>query len=286
MYETGLRERGTRAQTGGMHGTVHRSRLAPSAPVASVVAAVLVDEFDRDVALVSLPRPEFQVIARFGPSARGGLDVHAFGPRDRAHRKVIRGGQRAVTARLRLGATEAVFGVPASALAGRIVALEDLWGEVATRRLCDCLAAARSMRDAAAIVESAIGGRLARVDAARAGPHAGLALEAAARLARTSVNAVAAELGVSERHLRRVFHDVIGVSPKAFAKLARFHRALTAARANRAAGWASIAAGTGYYDQAHLIGEFRAIAGATPRALLGELDGMSRPAATAARRNG
>jgi hypothetical protein len=27
----------------------------------------------------------------------------------------------------------------------------------------------------------------------------------------------------------------------------------------------------GYYDQAHLIAEFRAIAGVTPRALLGEI---------------
>lgn len=283
--ETGLRERGGRAQTGDMHRTSHRDRLAPSAPAASVVAALLVDEFDRDTALVSIPRPEFHVIARFGPSARGGLDVHAFGPRDRAHRKLIRGGQRAVTARLRLGATEAVFGVPASAIAGRTVPLEELWGEVATRRLCDRLVAARSTRDAAAIVESAIGGRVACVDPTSAVPRAGLALEAAARLASTSIKAVAVELGVSDRHLRRVFHEVIGVSPKAFAKLARFRRALTAARANRAASWARIAAGAGYYDQAHLIAEFRAIAGATPRALLGELDGMSGFMTTGARRS-
>jgi transcriptional regulator GlxA family with amidase domain len=35
--------------------------------------------------------------------------------------------------------------------------------------------------------------------------------------------------------------------------------------------WAAIAAATGYYDQAHLIEEFRAIAGVTPRVLLSEL---------------
>jgi transcriptional regulator GlxA family with amidase domain len=39
--------------------------------------------------------------------------------------------------------------------------------------------------------------------------------------------------------------------------------------------WAPIASSTGYYDQAHLIAEFRAIAGVTPRALLGELRGTA-----------
>lgn len=82
---------------------------------------------------------------------------------------------------------------------------------------------------------------------------------------------MADELGVSERHLRRVFRETVGLGPKAFAKLARFRRALRAAREDDAAGWADIATAAGYYDQAHLIAEFRTIAGKTPRALLGEL---------------
>jgi AraC-like DNA-binding protein len=89
------------------------------------------------------------------------------------------------------------------------------------------------------------------------------------------VNAVAADLGVSERHLRRVFREAVGVSPKAFTKLTRFHRALRAAREDGGANWASIAADAGYYDQAHLIAEFRAIAGAPPRAFLNELRAAS-----------
>jgi AraC-like DNA-binding protein len=79
------------------------------------------------------------------------------------------------------------------------------------------------------------------------------------------VREVARSLGVSERHLRRVFRDAVGVSPKSFARLARFHRALDAAR--RGSSWARVAATTGYCDQAHLIDDFRAIAGATPARL-------------------
>jgi AraC-like DNA-binding protein len=48
-------------------------------------------------------------------------------------------------------------------------------------------------------------------------------------------------------------------------------RALRAAREDAHASWTTIAAATGYYDQAHLIAEFRAIADATPSALLSEL---------------
>ncbi len=235
---------------------------------------------DRDSPGVVIPRPEIQLVVRFGPSSRNGLDVHAFGARQRVHRKLIRRGQRSVTARLALGAPEAVLGVPASEMAGRIVALEDLWGDVAVRRLCARLGEARDTAAAAAVLESAIEERIATANGEghrRRPALAELTLAAAERLTRPSgsVYAVAAELGVSERHLRRVFRETVGVSPKAFARIGRFHRALGAAREDGPAGWASIAAAAGYYDQAHLIAEFRAIAGVTPRVLVGEMRGAA-----------
>lgn len=266
-----LRHRSTTIPRSHGPATIPRShiRIAPSATAAPAVAALSVYDCERDGPGISIPRPEVHLVVRFGSSARSGLDVHAFGVRQTVHRKLIHSGQRIVTARLQLGAPDAVLGVPASAIAGRIVALEDLWCEVATRRLCARLADARDTTDAAAILESAIAERLAVADARRA--HSRLALDAAVRLANANVNTVAVDLGVSERHLRRVFLEAVGVSPKAFAKLTRFHRALRAARTDAQLSWASIAAATGYYDQAHLIAEFRAIAGVTPRALLGEL---------------
>jgi AraC-like DNA-binding protein len=248
---------------------VHHSRITPSVSTSSVVAALSVYDFDRDTPRVAIPRPECYLVVRFGPSARGGLDVHAFGAQQTARRKLIRRGQRTVMARLQLGAQERVLGVPASAIAGRVVALEDLWGGTATRRLMDRLADARDTVHAAALLESAIAERLA----VPGGGHVRdeLALDAADRLTSANVNAVAVELGVSERHLRRMFRETVGMSPKKFAKLRRFHRALRAAHEETRVSWASIAAAAGYYDQAHLIAEFRLIAGVTPQALLGEL---------------
>ncbi|NVI98563.1 AraC family transcriptional regulator [Myxococcus sp. AM009] len=185
------------------------------------------------------------------------------------HRKLIRGGQRTVTARLHLGSHEAVLGVPASAIAGGIVALGDLWGDAATRRLFERLGETRDTADAAAILECAISERLALAAGRRT--RSQLALGAAARLTSSPVNDVAGDIGMSERHLRRVFREAIGVSPKAFARLARFHRALRAALDDEHADWAGIATDAGYYDQAHLIAEFRAFTGVTPQRFLGEL---------------
>jgi AraC-like DNA-binding protein len=246
-----------------------RHRFAPSAEIASVVEALFVHEVDGETPHVAIPHPEIDLLVRFGPSARGGIDAHAFGARERVHRKLPRGVQRTMTARLRLGAPETVLGAPASHIAGRIVALEDLWGDAAAQRLFQSLAATRDAREAVTVFERAIAERLAMASARSAG--ASLALDAADKLGSSSVNAVADELGVSERHLRRVFRETVGLGPKAFAKLARFRRALRAAREDEGTAWAHIATAAGYYDQAHLIAEFRAIADATPRALLSEL---------------
>jgi AraC-like DNA-binding protein len=236
---------------------------------ASAVAALLVDDRDRDTRGVALPRPEVQLVIRFGPSVRSGVDVHAMGGRQRVLRKLLQHGHRFVTARLHLGTAEAVLGVPASAIAGKVVALEDLWGAPTTRRLVDRITGARDTFQAASILESAITEHFALAGGQRARTQ--LVLDAAKRLTNANVSVVAADLGVSERHLRRVFDETIGVSPKTFAKLTRFRRALGAARGESQASWATIAAAAGYYDQAHLIAEFRAIAGVTPRALLREL---------------
>lgn len=242
-------------------------RVAPSAWTASAVDALFTHQCDTDLPLVSIPRPEISVVMRLGPMARHGLDAHVMGTRERAHRKLVPSGVRAVVARLRLGAHEAVLGASASELAGRIVPLEDLWGAAGARRLYARAAAVPA--DAATALDAAIAERVT-VAGARS-DRTQLALHAANLLTGRSVADVASELGISERHLRRIFRQILGVSPKTFAQLARFHRALRAARADARAGWVRIAHEAGYYDQAHLIAEFRSIAGAPPRAFLREL---------------
>ena len=261
-----MRENGSGQQNRRMQlSSAHLNRVAPKALAACAVAALFVNEYDRDLPRIAIPRPAVQIVVRFGPSARDGLDVHAFGVQRRVRRKLIRAGQRAVMASLHLGTSKAVIGVAADEIAGQVIELDDLWGCAATQRLLDQLATTRVTSGAAEVLESAIAARAVISGSNR------LVLEAAERLASAGVNIVATDLGVSERHLRRVFREAVGVSPKEFARLVRFNRALRAAHEDDGESWASIAAAAGYYDQAHLIGEFHSISGVTPRALLSEL---------------
>jgi transcriptional regulator GlxA family with amidase domain len=73
---------------------------------------------------------------------------------------------------------------------------------------------------------------------------------------------------VGERQLERLFVERIGYGPKVFARVMRVQHAV-GSLASRAPGslasWARFAVECGYADQAHLIREFRALAGVTPR---------------------
>ncbi|HJT15912.1 MAG TPA: AraC family transcriptional regulator [Thermoanaerobaculia bacterium] len=88
------------------------------------------------------------------------------------------------------------------------------------------------------------------------------AVEAIMRSAgRASIDSIAATIGISRQHLARAFAYHVGVSPKTFARVMRFRRAL--ALGDKLAG-AELAAELGYFDQSHLIAEFREFAGTTP----------------------
>ena len=76
--------------------------------------------------------------------------------------------------------------------------------------------------------------------------------------------ALARRHDVSHKHLIDQFRDQIGLPPKLVGRLARFNRVL---RLRGPADWAEAAHTCGYFDQAHMINEFRDFAGATPGAL-------------------
>ena len=79
---------------------------------------------------------------------------------------------------------------------------------------------------------------------------------------RRCVGEVAARLGVSERYLRRVFRQAVGVSPKHFARINRVRRVIDHVHSP----WAETAAYAGYADQSHLIADFRSLMHVTPKA--------------------
>lgn len=76
------------------------------------------------------------------------------------------------------------------------------------------------------------------------------------------IDDVADEAGISRQHLARQFRHHVGISPKMLARVMRFRTVIEAVE--RECDWADVAARFGYYDQSHLIAEFRELAGVTP----------------------
>ena len=156
----------------------------------------------------------------------------------------------------------ALFRVPLHTLAHRTVAVEDVLGregEVLVERVAE----ASTWSERFAVLDAALGSRLAGV----APPDAGV-VWAYGRLrathGRARIGALARELGWSRARLAARFREQVGVAPKTVARMLRFERAAALAE-HRDRSWAEIAAVCGYYDQSHLVNEFRAIAGRTPR---------------------
>ncbi len=71
-------------------------------------------------------------------------------------------------------------------------------------------------------------------------------------------------MGISARRLGERFQHWVGLSPKRYLRLQRFHHAVQSARPPADQGWAELAVACGFYDQAHLVHEFRAFSGMSP----------------------
>ena len=176
----------------------------------------------------------------------------------------LRGAMEGLSVTLRPGATQALFGVPAGELEGTAAPLEAFWFGEASRLLEQLSSAA----DDAARLRALQGGLLRRLRAG-ASPPSALVNHAAALMRRSvgqcSVRSVADALGVGERRLQQVFRAQVGLSPRTFNRLLRLQGLLRTLRRQPAPpAWAGVAADGGYYDQAHLANEFRALCGMTP----------------------
>jgi len=81
---------------------------------------------------------------------------------------------------------------------------------------------------------------------------------------RVSVAGVLGEIGLSQRRFIQLFHEQVGLTPKAFCRVRRFQRILETVHGAAEVDWAGVAVDCGYYDQAHFIHDFREFSGLTP----------------------
>ncbi len=83
-----------------------------------------------------------------------------------------------------------------------------------------------------------------------------------ARAGVVTIEDLARASAVSERTLGRLFERWVGLAPKKFVRIVRFQHALRGL--DGTPNWAELASELGYFDQAHLIRDMRALFGAAP----------------------
>lgn len=170
----------------------------------------------------------------------------------------------AVGVHFRPGCAGVVLGLPPGELIDRHVDLEALWGRRA-RELRERLCAAPTTDQQFAILEAEL---VSRLDQRRVHhPAVTRALDALAR-PQARVRDIAKSTSLSQRRLIELFTAAVGITPKRFGRVLRFQRATAFARRAAALDWTRIAHECGYYDQAHLIHDFRDLADVTPSDLI------------------
>src|SRR6185295_18077418 len=80
----------------------------------------------------------------------------------------------------------------------------------------------------------------------------------------SNISEVASQSCVGIRQLERLFQQRIGLSPQFYARLVRFTKAWIIKENNPAIKWTNLAYECGYFDQMHLIHDFKEFTGDTP----------------------
>jgi len=98
------------------------------------------------------------------------------------------------------------------------------------------------------------------------------AMSVLSRRGRIQIPALAEQACMSERQFERRFTREIGLPPKLYARIARFECALQSKALSKTESWTEITNRLGYFDQMHLIKDFREFSGEVPTNLISQLE--------------
>jgi AraC-like DNA-binding protein len=90
-----------------------------------------------------------------------------------------------------------------------------------------------------------------------------------------SIDALASAACLSRKQFERIFLACIGTTPRQFLKTVRFQHSLHTKSLNPGMPLTEIAYTCGYYDQSHMISDYRLLAGKTPTQYFAECDPVS-----------
>jgi AraC-like DNA-binding protein len=172
-------------------------------------------------------------------------------------------GCEVILVELRPGGARALLGIPSSEVANQVIDADAMWGSWA-REVVERVALEQTTELRISRLLDLLHSRL---ESSTDTITEQIVALATARRGATSVRELADASGYSERQLRRIFLDNVGVAPKDFGRIVRATAALRGLAAVPSS-WSGYATAHGYYDQAHFIAEFREVVGQTPTRFL------------------
>ena len=185
----------------------------------------------------------------------GGLAI--VGTMTRAQAFNIPGEHLTFGVRFRPGMAARILRIPGTVAVNQSIPLADAWKAASVRELLEQLAASRSPHDAIARFEGSL------ADPVPLDPIEKSIAWLAECGGQVSIETLADAASLGPRQFRRICLERTGLSPKHLARVLRFRQAAKYAGEQRR-DWADVALECGYYDQAHLINEFKELAGVSP----------------------
>src|SRR5262245_25893169 len=160
------------------------------------------------------------------------------------------------------GGARPFLGIPLAELRDAHVSLDHIWGQYAGQ-LQHRLVEAKGVAAVFSVLAEELVQALARIGFSTR-PVVARALAVARDAPGSSVMDLAKCAGVDAKRLIRLFVDDVGLTPKLYLRIARFERLLSDVFSRRCVDWAMAANEHGYFDQSHLIRDFREFADMTP----------------------
>lgn len=245
----------------GAAGRIRLATFAPAAPLQPFVDYFWLVEWDLEGQAPQtqrvLPYPNAHLVFDAGQSAIHGVVRGAFV-------RQVEGAGRVLGVRFKPGGLRPFLGFPLARLADRTLPVDELLkidGAEAERRVL-------GQPEAQGMVAAAEAMLLAVLPAFD--PRALLAEQAvqaaAAANGPLSAHALAAQVGMEERSLQRLFSNYVGVSPKWVIQRFRLQEASWRLAAQGPVDLSALAADLGFFDQAHFTRNFTALVGTPPLA--------------------
>jgi AraC-like DNA-binding protein len=240
-------------------GNLRHSRRRPSSEVEHWITHYWMINWDlggcEPQVVESLPHPNIHLIFEKGTSVVSGVQTSKFS-------RVLEGQSRVFGVKFRAGGFRPFLDRPVSKLADRIVPARGVFGRVFGPLEAILLSSGKEDDKVRAADD------FFRAHAPKPDPMVEMAGQLVERILREpeikTVDDLASRAAMGKRRLQRIFNEYVGVSPKWVIRRYRLHELVEKVNSGSQLDWSQVALELGYFDQSHLINDFKSIVGYSP----------------------